>query len=399
MGTIKKNKHSIESAERKQIEKWLFESDKELQWIAQKLKNTNEDLIKAQKETTTTKDFLQNIVDSISEMIVSIDLSGKINQWNRMAELITGYSSNEVIGKKFSRLEFVQNKRTTSDYIAAMLKDPKFGSFELAVLTKERRKSIILLSASLLKDDASKPIGLAIVGKDITIKKHLHKQLSPGNSYLIKERTSEKAYSLFANKTETGSKGLCVTRTSPAIIRGKYGTNISTIWLSSRKNENLISASNLMAINYKVGDFINKNREAIILLDRIEYIINIYGFEEVLRFIYSLNEKVMVSDAVLILYVNPETLNPQWLSMLEQEIQRLPEIKEKEIELTSDLQEIVDFISDQKNINQIVSFKDVAKRFNITRSTARKRINSLQYTGLLDIKKKGRYKMLEIRDA
>ena len=154
-----------------------------------------------------------------------------------------------------------------------------------------------------------------------------------------------------------------------------------------------------MAINYKVGDFINKNREAIILLDRIEYLINIYGFEEVLRFIYSLNEKVMVSDAFLILYVNPETLNPQWLNLLKQEIQGLPEIKEKEIELTKDLQEIVDFIGDQKNINQIVSFKDIAKRFNITRSTARKRINSLQYTGLLDIKKKGRYKMLEIRDA
>jgi predicted transcriptional regulator len=107
----------------------------------------------------------------------------------------------------------------------------------------------------------------------------------------------------------------------------------------------------------------------------------------------------MMSDAVLILFIDPETLNPRWLNLLKQEIQALPEIKEKEIELTHDLQEIVDFINDQNNVNQIVSFKDVAKRFNITRSTARKRINSLQYTGLLDIKKKGRYKMLEVREG
>ena len=89
MGPINKNKHSIESADRKQIEKWLFESDKELQWIAQQLKNKNEELVNAQEEITATKDFLQSIVDSVSEMIISIDLSGKINQWNKMRNIGT----------------------------------------------------------------------------------------------------------------------------------------------------------------------------------------------------------------------------------------------------------------------------------------------------------------------
>ena len=137
MGPINKNKHSIESADRKQIEKWLFESDKELQWIAQQLKNKNEELVNAQEEITATKDFLQSIVDSVSEMIISIDLSGKINQWNKMAELITGYSSTEVLGKKFSRLEFVQNKRPASNYIADIVKNPQFGSFELYFFCKK----------------------------------------------------------------------------------------------------------------------------------------------------------------------------------------------------------------------------------------------------------------------
>jgi len=68
-----------EIEERKRSEQELLDSNRKQQEIAQKLKDANIDLIEAQDEVTTTKDFLQNVIDSISDIIISIDLNGRID--------------------------------------------------------------------------------------------------------------------------------------------------------------------------------------------------------------------------------------------------------------------------------------------------------------------------------
>lgn len=55
-------------------------------------------------------------------------------------------------------------------------------------------------------------------------------------------------------------------------------------------------------------------------------------------------------------------------------------------ELPYDLEEILDFISNNKN----VTFKDISEKFAITKNTAKNRINKLQDMGLINLNKKNK---------
>jgi PAS domain S-box-containing protein len=72
----------------------------ELQFQNQLIQNLNDELEDKVRERT---DFLNNIINSIKDYaIVSMDQDGFITTWNKGAEILKGYSANEVIGNHIS---------------------------------------------------------------------------------------------------------------------------------------------------------------------------------------------------------------------------------------------------------------------------------------------------------
>ena len=45
----------------------------------------------AEKQALEMKEHLQNVIDSASEVIISIDANKRITTWNKTAEITTGY--------------------------------------------------------------------------------------------------------------------------------------------------------------------------------------------------------------------------------------------------------------------------------------------------------------------
>lgn len=223
-----------------------------------------------------------------------------------------------------------------------------------------------------------------------------HSNIPRGNSYLIKDHSADSAYKLFRNEMECGFRGLCITRTNPSAIKEKCGLDAQTIWLGSPMPEKIYGQSDLKNILSAISNFMKNNIDGILLLERVDYLINVYSFEETLKFIYALNDLVTMNNSVMLLHINPALLTNMQLSMIEQEVQKVPELGEKTPELTDDLQEIIDFIINQKSINKTVSFKEVTRKFNITKSTARRRINKLQALNLVNVRKNGRLKILSL---
>lgn len=215
------------------------------------------------------------------------------------------------------------------------------------------------------------------------------------NSYIVKDTLPNRAYDFLSEKITDGYKGLCVTRTNPADIKKKYNIDMPIIWLSNQKNKDFLTSTNIITLKNRIKDFIKKNKKAIILLDRVDYLINMHGFTDILKLIYSINDEILINKSILMLNVNPDTLNPQELSLLEQEFQELPKSKpEFESELPDDLHEILVLV----NNNEKISFKKVSKEFSITKTTTRKRINNLAVKGLITIKKNGRNKIVRITE-
>jgi hypothetical protein len=109
------------------------------------------------------------------------------------------------------------------------------------------------------------------------------------NSYIIKDIKTERALSLFCEKVRDGATGLCVTRTNPSEIKKAYSLNTGFLWLNSadsRSGQGYQSASDIDDVHKHICHFIKDNPGSVVLLDRIDYLINIHGFGSVLKFIY-----------------------------------------------------------------------------------------------------------------
>lgn len=216
------------------------------------------------------------------------------------------------------------------------------------------------------------------------------------NSYIVKGCVAGKCFELLSSKVHEGFNGMCVTRTHPMEVLKNQKVDVPVLWLTNQKDENYSTTNNIKDVLTKIKQFFKKNNRSIVLLDRVDYMINMYGFNEFLKLVYALNDEVLAKNAILMINVNPDILKSSEVALLEQELKQLPSNKAgRKYELTEDLLEILNFI----NYNEKVTFKNVSKEFQITKTTTRKRINKLEELGLISVKKNGRNKMLRVTDS
>ncbi len=64
----------------------------------------NKELEQKNQELATTTEYLGNLLESISDGVIAVDLEDKINRFNRSASIISGYEPSEVLGKHFSEV-------------------------------------------------------------------------------------------------------------------------------------------------------------------------------------------------------------------------------------------------------------------------------------------------------
>ena len=218
--------------------------------------------------------------------------------------------------------------------------------------------------------------------------------IESGTSYLIKEPTSQEAYEILMEKVEEYNP-LLITRDNLEVIEQKYGiAKKNMIRLSDEKEKGIISTSNLNQLQKNAVDFISKHEKAIILLDRSDYILNKYGFENFLKFITNLNDKVMGKKAIFLLPVDPQIFNNKQLSLLEKEVHAPPQQTITET-ISEELKGILKFISDKNTINKPATYKDIGSEFSITAPTTKKKLEELHSLGLIKVTKIGRNKVLK----
>ncbi len=145
-------------------------------------------------------------------------------------------------------------------------------------------------------------------------------RLEMGRSYLVEEKTPQKSYDLFRNQLSQRFAGFCLTRTHPKFIKQRYKLEKTPfIWLSATRSEGFTSSIDLTELSLSVKSFVSKTEKSVILLDGVEFLASKMGFHTVLEFLQSLNEFISSHDCILLLPVDPETLNVRELSLLERE--------------------------------------------------------------------------------
>ncbi len=135
------------------------------------------------KREHTLADVL-NVMETVPDVLFTLDTGGGLVRWNRAVERVTGYKADELSGK--SALDFVppQEQEQTALAIRRALAE---GWAELAghLLTKDRRTIPYHWTGAALKDAQGRLIGISGVGRDVSEQTRAQEELERQRQDLV----------------------------------------------------------------------------------------------------------------------------------------------------------------------------------------------------------------------
>ncbi len=141
---------------------------------ASKLQAMNAELHKeiVQRETSQTElTKFAVIVDSLDEAIIGSTWGGNIITWNKGAEIIYGYSAEEVTGRSISFLYPPDRPDELPRLRQKLEQGERIAQYETVRVRKDGTHVPISLTLSPMKDPAGKIVGIASIASDITVRK------------------------------------------------------------------------------------------------------------------------------------------------------------------------------------------------------------------------------------
>jgi PAS domain S-box-containing protein len=128
-------------------------------------------------KTDEARNRLAAIVESSEDAIIGKDSRGFVTSWNRGAQKLFGYSSEEMIGQSIRRLIPAEREREEDQILERILRDETVDHFDTTRLTKSGSTIHVSLTVSPIKDARGKVIGASKIARDITQRKMLEDQL------------------------------------------------------------------------------------------------------------------------------------------------------------------------------------------------------------------------------
>ncbi len=127
--------------------------------------------ITERKITENARARLAAIVESSDDAIIGTDLHGAITSWNKGAERLYGYTTEEAIGQSVSML--IPDDRLAGDkeIRAGIFRDERVDPFETVRRRKDGTLVDVWLSLAPIVDDHRQIVGLSGTARDITERK------------------------------------------------------------------------------------------------------------------------------------------------------------------------------------------------------------------------------------
>jgi len=147
----------------------------EMQATNEEMQATNEELQATTDELERTTAYRQTLTDTMLDVLLTTDPEGVITEVNKATERISGYSSDELIGKPLRQF-FVDQDRAQAG-IEEIKKEGGSSNYELTVLTKAGKEVPVSFNATVLRDPAGRIIGLLGSARDVTKQRQVESSL------------------------------------------------------------------------------------------------------------------------------------------------------------------------------------------------------------------------------
>jgi two-component system, chemotaxis family, CheB/CheR fusion protein len=156
------------------------------------------------------------IVESSDDAILTKTLEGVITTWNRGAERLYGYKSEEIVGKNVAQLSPPERQREMADIMEKLRRGERIDHYETIRLRKDGSRIHISLSVSPLFE-GEKIFGVSSIARDITARKVSEETLRRAEKLATAGRLSATLAHELNNPLEAITNLIYIVRNSEAL--------------------------------------------------------------------------------------------------------------------------------------------------------------------------------------
>lgn len=130
-----------------------------------------EQIVHERQQVDARLRYQADLLENVSDAIIAVDLGFVIRSWNRAAEIMYGWSSQEAIGKSLIDLTMSEYDPAQAHSILSGLLKARTWRGELPQSNRLGQTMHVQVSSNVLKDDTGAFSGLVMVIQDITERK------------------------------------------------------------------------------------------------------------------------------------------------------------------------------------------------------------------------------------
>ena len=146
----------------------------------------------------------------------------------------------------------------------------------------------------------------------------------PGQSWLVDDEIPDSVLGIASNLVSLGRPILVFSRLPPERLRSKFSIHeSSSVRLTERPINSGDIGPSLEGIMRRIEDFFFANPRAVVVIDGLEFLIGLHGFDRVYDFTRNLTDLVAESDDLLLCPIDGLAMSPQERALLQREMQML----------------------------------------------------------------------------
>ena len=282
------------------------------------------------KQLLESEERLRIIAEGSFDGIFTLDLEGRFTYASPSAETITGYGTEEIVGRYLQDFLPKSEVPKAVQAIAELEEGRDIKGLQLEILRKDGSSLSVewnafpMLSEGLI-------VGAQGIVRDVTkqrleeeeMKKLIYRLngLEPGGCYISESK--ERCLKAYAYLTRHGVSGLCIAREDPEKLVVEYGLKAEEVMiLSSRPMMGYPPLIDLQALSIAISNRI-KTGESVIFLDGLAYLLSRFNFDRVFNFIQEKRFQILEAGAVLLLYLDWQTVSEREKALLRSELKIL----------------------------------------------------------------------------
>lgn len=135
------------------------------------------DMIRLGEEARRAERHLASVVESASDIVLSMDVRGRIQTWNTAAVRITGFEHTEVWNRNLCDLVQPGQRSALTAILERVSLQGRTEPIELELVNRTGQAAPISWVFSAMRDAERKVVGLVAIGRDLTERRKFEAQL------------------------------------------------------------------------------------------------------------------------------------------------------------------------------------------------------------------------------